>query len=214
MRYPYTLWAHGLEPRCYCGCASRVGDDSRTSAQTTLFLVGCALLLKCAQVVHFPVIVCKSTPFHSLPKDKPHPNQPAHQMPDSTYTVSSGSIGDDDDQCGSDNDFEIPQFNLTQQHVWQLRRLTGPRRTTWLGSLTPLLQLSQKLAWLMQIAWSRSSNRPLQMRQWSLDALSPVWRLASVVSSSLATVISWTITIVLHRPAALAANEKTEQILS
>ncbi|KAJ9507809.1 hypothetical protein QJQ45_019277 [Haematococcus lacustris] len=34
------------------------------------------------------------------------------KMPDSTYTVSSGSIGDEDDQCGSDNDFEIPTYNL------------------------------------------------------------------------------------------------------
>ncbi|KAJ9529794.1 hypothetical protein QJQ45_022194 [Haematococcus lacustris] len=33
-------------------------------------------------------------------------------MPDSTYTVSSGSIGAEDDQCGSDNDFEIPTYNL------------------------------------------------------------------------------------------------------
>ncbi|KAL6760424.1 hypothetical protein V8C86DRAFT_3132596 [Haematococcus lacustris] len=39
------------------------------------------------------------------------------KMPDSTYTVSGGSIGDDDDQCRSDNDFEIPQFNPTQARL-------------------------------------------------------------------------------------------------
>ncbi|GFH06856.1 hypothetical protein HaLaN_01564 [Haematococcus lacustris] len=38
-------------------------------------------------------------------------------MPDSTYTVNGGSIGDDDDQCRSDNDFEIPQFNPTQARL-------------------------------------------------------------------------------------------------